>query len=41
MCYSAMVYAEIGKLERKLGIKIDPDWGIERGRRELIPPPVQ
>lgn len=29
MCYSAMVYAEIGKLERKLGIKIDPDWYVK------------
>lgn len=30
MCYSAMVYAEISKLERKLGIKIDPDWYVEQ-----------
>src|SRR3546814_14401631 len=29
VCYSAMVYAEISKLERKLGIKIDPDWCVE------------
>src|SRR3546814_5110359 len=29
VCYSAMVYAEISKLERKLGIKIDPDWYVE------------
>ena len=29
MCYSAMVYAEISKLERKLGIKIDPGWYVE------------
>lgn len=28
MCYSAMVYAEIKSLERKLGIKIDPDWYV-------------
>ena len=29
MCYSAMVYAEIKQLERKLGIKVDPDWYAE------------
>lgn len=29
MCYSAMVYAEIKTLERKLGIRIDPDWYVE------------
>lgn len=29
MCYSAMVYAEIKTLERKLGIRIDPDWYAE------------
>lgn len=29
MCYSAMVYAEIKTLERKLGIKIDTDWYVE------------
>lgn len=26
MCYSAAVYAELRKLERTLGVKIDPDW---------------
>lgn len=26
MCYSAQVYAEVRKLERTLGVKIDPDW---------------
>lgn len=29
MCYSAMVYAEIKSMERKLGIKIDADWYVE------------
>lgn len=29
MCYSAMVQAEIRKLERTLGVKIDPDWYVE------------
>jgi len=29
MCYSAMVYAEIKQLERKLGIRIDADWYVE------------
>ncbi len=29
MCYSALVYAELRALERKLGIRIDPDWYIE------------
>jgi putative SOS response-associated peptidase YedK len=29
MCYSAMVYAEIKSLERKLGIKVDHDWYVK------------
>ena len=29
MCYSALIYAEIRKLERTLGVKIDPDWYVE------------
>lgn len=46
MCYSAMVYAEIKTLERKLGIKIDPDWyaeefwikrGKDPGKRKRAP----
>ena len=37
MCYSAKVYAEVRDLERKLGLRIDPDWyaevfWIQRGR---------
>lgn len=29
MCYSALVYAEIRKLERTLGVKVDADWYAE------------
>ena len=29
MCYSALVHAEIRKLERTLGVRIDPDWYVE------------
>lgn len=46
MCYSAMVYAEVRKLERTLGVKIDPDWyaaefwtkrGKDPGKRPRMP----
>lgn len=29
MCYSAMVYAEIRKLERHLGCKVDHKWYVK------------
>ena len=50
MCYSALVYAEIRKLERTLGIKIDPDWYVEEfwirkgkdpGKRRKMPRAVE
>ncbi|MEP6633580.1 MAG: SOS response-associated peptidase family protein [Luteimonas sp.] len=29
MCYSAMIYAEVNALSRRLGVKIDPDWYVK------------
>lgn len=29
MCYSAMIYAEIRKYERRLGMKVDPKWYVQ------------
>ncbi|MBJ6978091.1 SOS response-associated peptidase family protein [Luteimonas sp. MC1895] len=50
MCYSALVYAEIRKLERTLGVRIDPDWYVEEfwtrkgkdaGKRPRMPRAVE
>lgn len=50
MCYSALIQSEIRKLERTLGVRIDPDWYVEEfwtrkgrdpGKRRRMPRAVE